>query len=112
MRNNIIGREQEIQLLDKIKTSNQAEFLVVYGRRRVGKTFLIYEYFKEQIVFSVSGAFEQPTQRQIENFFREYIRFTRGDLQTTTPKDWGTAFSYLTDLKPYKVKLRESSLKN
>ena len=97
MANAIIGREQELALLDKMMVSEQAEFLAVYGRRRVGKTYLISEYLKSKIVFSFSGSFEQPTKVQIGNFFREYIRFTKGQQESTLPKDWNTAFSYLTD---------------
>ena len=41
----IIGRNKEIEQLDKIIQSKKSEFLAVYGRRRVGKTFLIREYF-------------------------------------------------------------------
>ncbi|HVE44047.1 MAG TPA: ATP-binding protein [Gammaproteobacteria bacterium] len=44
----IIGRVKELKLLDKIYNSQEAEFLVVYGRRRVGKTYLIREYFTSQ----------------------------------------------------------------
>lgn len=97
MVNTIIGRTQELALLDKIMASDRAEFLAVYGRRRVGKTYLISEHLKAHIVFSFSGSFEQPTKQQLGNFFREYIRFTKGTQESTPPKDWGTAFSYLTD---------------
>jgi len=97
MANTIIGRAKELALLDKIMDSDRAEFLAIYGRRRVGKTYLISEYLKEHIVFSFSGSFEQPTKLQLGNFFREYIRFTKGQQENTAPKDWSTAFSYLTD---------------
>jgi len=97
MANTIIGREQELKLLDKIMASEKAEFLVVYGRRRVGKTFLIDEHLRANIVFSFSGAFERPTKVQLANFFREYIRSTKGQQETSPPKNWDTAFSYLTD---------------
>ncbi len=97
MANTIIGREKELKVLDKILHSDKAEFLAVYGRRRVGKTYLIYEYFKTHIAFSFSGSFEEPMKVQIGNFFREYIRFTKGEQETAHPKDWSIAFSYLTD---------------
>lgn len=97
MTNKIIGREKEIALLDKAMTSERAEFLAIYGRRRVGKTFLIYEHLKDEIVFSLSGVFERPMKVQLGNFFSEYIRYTDGKQQTTPPKNWSEAFSYLTD---------------
>lgn len=43
--NQIIGREKEKAIFGKLLQSNQAEFLVVYGRRRVGKTFAVRQYF-------------------------------------------------------------------
>ena len=42
---NIIGREREQEILEQCLDSKRPEFLVVFGRRRVGKTFLIKEYF-------------------------------------------------------------------
>ena len=42
---NLIGRENEIKRLDRAMAENEAQFIIVYGRRRVGKTFLINEYF-------------------------------------------------------------------
>ena len=44
MQNSIIGRKEEIALLEKYMTSNHSEFIAIYGRRRVGKTFLIRQY--------------------------------------------------------------------
>jgi len=97
MTNIIIGREEEIKILDNTLQSKKAEFLAVYGRRRVGKTYLIYEHLKNEMVFSFSGSFEQPAKTQIDNFFREYLRLTNGKKETITPKNWNEAFSYLTD---------------
>lgn len=45
---NIIGRSSEIAKLDRAVESNKPEFIVTYGRRRVGKTYLIRNYFKEE----------------------------------------------------------------
>ena len=51
----IAGRKDEVKiLLDTIKKDN-SEFLAVYGRRRIGKTYLIREVYKEQIIFECSG---------------------------------------------------------
>lgn len=64
----IIGRKQEIQKLDAITQSKKSEFLAVYGRRRVGKTFLIREYFDYTFDFQVSGLANANTQQQLFNF--------------------------------------------
>ena len=49
--NAIIGRKQEQKELEKVYNSNKAEFVVVYGRRRVGKTYLVREYFNGEFDF-------------------------------------------------------------
>lgn len=48
-----IGREKELHVLDKLYKSNQFEFVVIYGRRRVGKTALINQFIgdKKSIYF-------------------------------------------------------------
>jgi uncharacterized protein len=91
----IIGRIPEIQKLNKILASTEAEFLSVYGRRRVGKTFLIREFFKNQLVFDFTGTKDANLQAQLTNFFEEYLKTTKGSLKTQTPKTWQEAFSYL-----------------
>jgi AAA+ ATPase superfamily predicted ATPase len=65
---NIIGRVEEIQRLTDFVNSGKAEFLVVYGRRRVGKTFLIKQFFKEKFTFYLSGAENASKQQQLFNF--------------------------------------------
>jgi len=45
MKQNIVGREYECERLDDCMLSNQAQLIIIYGRRRIGKTFLINEYF-------------------------------------------------------------------
>ncbi|MBS0627159.1 MAG: ATP-binding protein [Verrucomicrobia bacterium] len=44
----VFGREKEIRVLEGLYQSEEAEFLAVYGRRRIGKTFLIHEFFKDK----------------------------------------------------------------
>ncbi|TAG24507.1 MAG: ATP-binding protein [Cytophagia bacterium] len=93
----IIGRILEIQKLNKILESSEAEFLSVYGRRRVGKTFLIREFFNNQLVFDFTGTKDAHLQAQLNNFFEEYLKKTKGNLKTQTPKTWQEAFLYLAD---------------
>ena len=51
----IIGREKETDELNELYNSGRAEFIAVYGRRRVGKTFLVDETLKGKITFRHSG---------------------------------------------------------
>jgi len=65
---NIIGRTTEIRRLKDYLDSGKAEFLVVYGRRRVGKTYLIKQFFKNTFSFYMSGAENATTKQQLFNF--------------------------------------------
>ena len=65
---NIIGREEEIALLSKVESSADPELVVVYGRRRVGKTFLVRNFFEKQLAFEFSGIHNATLSHQLENF--------------------------------------------
>ena len=93
MRNNIIGRQSEQDTLARIYESRQAEFVAVCGRRRVGKTFLIREYFEEEMVFQTSGLAGASTQEQLKNFFYTLRRYDK--TATEMPHDWLDAFEML-----------------
>ncbi|MDR1585309.1 MAG: ATP-binding protein [Prevotellaceae bacterium] len=64
----IIGRQEEIRRLSEYVNSDTAEFLVIYGRRRVGKTFLVKQFFQEKFTFYFSGAENVSKQEQLFNF--------------------------------------------
>lgn len=51
----IIGREQEMAALQRSMDSDRSEFVIVYGRRRVGKTFLVDNFFHYEYDFSFVG---------------------------------------------------------
>jgi len=66
--NKISQRSPEIKVLDSLWRSPQAEFLAIYGRRRVGKTFLIEQYFKKiPTFFSFTGQRKTTTRVQVKN---------------------------------------------
>ena len=64
----IIGRNTEINRLTDYVNSGKPELVAVYGRRRVGKTFLIKQFFNEKFVFYLSGAENASKQQQLFNF--------------------------------------------
>jgi AAA+ ATPase superfamily predicted ATPase len=68
MNTEIIGRESEIKILERLLESREPELLAVYGRRRVGKTFLIKTYYKQYLAFSCSGQHQGKTREQLINF--------------------------------------------
>ncbi len=104
----IIGREKEKEKLDKILQSNQAEFLALYGRRRVGKTFLVRQYLKTNLVFDISGTKDGSKEQQLLNFFSEYLYRTGRQKETAPPQSWHEAFgilaNYLSELPQTSVK--------
>lgn len=77
MNYNIIGREKEISELEYLLGTDKSEFLAVYGRRRVGKSFLVDEVYKSAIAFRTVGVFikseelteESYRQKQLKHFY-------------------------------------------
>ena len=100
MNENIIGRAEEKKLLNKLLDSKKSEFIAVYGRRRVGKTFLIREFLDEKIVFQASGLANSGTNEQLKSFFQSLKRYDES--AEVMPNDWLDAFelliSYLSKL--------------
>lgn len=64
----IVGRENEIERLKKYISSNKSEFLAIYGRRRVGKTYLVKELFEGQFAFKITGKENAGLKDQLLNF--------------------------------------------
>lgn len=91
----LIGRKAEKEKLDKILQSGQAAFLALYGRRRVGKTFLVRQYLKPRIVFDLSGTKEGAKAQQLLNFYREYLQRAGTKAEMNLPSSWHEAFNML-----------------
>ncbi|MFN5218026.1 MAG: AAA family ATPase [Sphingomonadales bacterium] len=99
---NIIGRKAEQALLKEAVDHDKSELIAVYGRRRIGKTYLIREYFKKNLVFEITGLYGGSLNDQLENFNKEIKSRSRKKKQEA-PKTWFHAFtmleSYLNTLK-------------
>ncbi len=95
----IIGREKEIEELNRRCQSKRPEFIAVYGRRRVGKTFLINEVLRDRMVFHHTGLSPYDRKRkvtlkdQLQNFYFSLIR--HGMEGINPPKSWLEAFFML-----------------
>ena len=87
---NIIGRANEIEILEYCYNSPQSEFVAVYGRRRVGKTFLIRELFKGRIMFYATGVFNETIEGQLNGWNREIANFNYSDIKDAD--NWIDAF--------------------
>lgn len=91
----IIGRQQEIQTLEALERENRSVFVAVYGRRRVGKTFLVRSVFEGRFAFQTTGIASVSTDQQLVNFHASLVRaFPQHEDKPIAP-DWFTAFQHL-----------------
>ncbi|MBB2145726.1 AAA family ATPase [Pedobacter sp. LMG 31464] len=91
----VIGRTEEKAILGMIEKSGEAELLAVYGRRRVGKTFLIRNGFSKPPVFEFSGIHHASLEQQLESFSLALTAATGTTIPLATPTSWLQAFSML-----------------
>lgn len=97
MSNTIFGRGKEIKILERLLESNKAEFLAIYGRRRVGKTYLIHEYFKDKgVYFCVTGSAHSNKKMQLRKFHRDFQEMFPLE-NVKEPKDWDEALYSLKE---------------
>lgn len=100
--NEIIGRKYEQQLIKERCESGKAELVAIYGRRRVGKTFLVRKMFDDQFAFSFTGIYEASRIVQLENFRAALQQYSGQPIPRL--KDWFEAFAalrqYLETLAP------------
>lgn len=92
-----VGREKEKAILQEALNSREAEMVAVIGRRRVGKTYLIKETFKDKILFEVTGLQAAPLKEQLENFAYSLTKQSKSSLPVATPSSWLRAFMLLID---------------
>ena len=65
----IAGRQEEVALLQSLLEKRKSSFVAVYGRRRIGKTYLIRQVYKENMVFEYSGLQNGEMSQQLEGFW-------------------------------------------
>ena len=93
----IVGRKKELESLKKIWNSKEAELVAVYGRRRVGKTFLIREFFEPQSrYFELAGKKDSPPIEQLKNFAESFSKTFYPGIKILPPKSWRDALTLLT----------------
>lgn len=98
----IVGRIPEQKQLARLLESPEAELLALYGRRRVGKTFLIRNAYEKQLVFEFSGVHQASLKKQLELFAKALSQASR--LPIATPKSWTEAFDQLIAFLEPKIK--------
>ena len=92
----LIGRKKGQKTLLSLLESEESEFVAVYGRRRVGKTFLVRETFDYKFAFQHTGLQNANKQEQLKEFHKSLKN--SGMKKIPTLNDWSDAFSALGDL--------------
>ena len=98
----MVGRKQETAMLNKLYNSNRAQFVAVYGRRRIGKTYLINEVFGDKVTFRHAGLSPieedrnestSPLKKQLNHFYNSLV--LQGMKKSKRPENWLDAFLML-----------------
>jgi uncharacterized protein len=92
-----IGRKKEQEVLKKALESNEAEMVSVIGRRRIGKTYLIKNFYQEHIVFELTGVKDAPMEEQLVNFANALQKASKNTLIVKPFQNWQEAFFVLTN---------------
>ena len=95
----MVGRKREIRDLEERYAGNEAQLIAIYGRRRVGKTYLVNELFKDRITFRHAGLSpiehegDGLLKKQLDQFY--YSLVSQGMEEAKKPKSWLEAFFLL-----------------
>ncbi|MEM6395008.1 MAG: ATP-binding protein [Bacteroidota bacterium] len=99
----LVGRKAQIKRLQEALASPQPEMVALIGRRRVGKTFLIRETYKENIIFELTGLQNGSLANQLQNFALTFARFFPDEqLEDKHTQNWLAAFDRLAQaIEPF-----------
>ena len=92
----LIGRQKEQERLHAAQSEEESMFVAVYGRRRVGKTYLVRETFENRFTFYHTGIAKSPMTKQLaawRSSLRDY-----GMRKAALPRTWLDAFDMLKDI--------------
>lgn len=91
----IIGRIDEKRILEQTLKSTEAELIAIFGRRRVGKTYLIRKFFQKQMIFEFSGVHNATLKEQLTNFSNTLAEVMKLPVPPAIPANWTQAFQML-----------------
>ena len=92
----LVGRQKELEILNKAVLDDKSHFIAIYGRRRIGKTYLVREAYNYSFTFSHAGLSNGGMKEQLYSFYSSLK--DAGLKITRKPKNWLEAFDYLKDL--------------
>ena len=101
----IIGRKYEQQVLQNCHQSGKPEFVAIYGRRRIGKTFLVRQFFRDTFDFSITGIYQGTRQEQLVQFCKLLNQYSKSTFPIVN--NWFDAFdqlkTYLSHIKKKRI---------
>ena len=105
----VIGREEELATISRLYASDRSEFLALYGRRRVGKSFLIEEALENKFAFMTVGLYikvdkddtekvESYRQQQLRHFYSSLLEYGLPEEGNSVPTNWLDAMNLLKNI--------------
>jgi uncharacterized protein len=91
----LIGRKEELKLLHSLQNRTRSDFVAIFGRRRVGKTFLIRTAYEGQFAFQLTGLANAGLREQLTNFHAALVRKQTTGKDIPIAKTWFSAFQQL-----------------
>ena len=91
----MVGRKEELATLKSLEQADESVFVAVYGRRRVGKTYLIRHVFDGQFTFYITGIANIGLQAQLANFYAGLVRAFPWVEDKKMPNNWFSMFQLL-----------------
>jgi len=103
MAETIIGRDAEKKILRDMLGSGEAELIAILGRRRVGKTFLVRNFYEQNLVFEYTGVHEAGLEEQLHNFSNALQQAIGSAIPLASPTNWIQAFTFLSNFLRVKL---------
>ena len=107
MTTKLIGRTKEKAILLEAYNSGEPEMVALFGRRRVGKTFLVRTVFAEKVALEVTGIQNTTSKPQIENFHSLVNKLSTTQEELSLPKNWFAAFRQLISVLEQLPKIKQ-----
>ena len=106
--NSVIGRKEEKKILLEALQSSEPELIAIYGRRRVGKTFLVRKVFEKQLLFEFSGTSEGKMNDQLQHFTAALQSAMQSPAPLAKPSNWSEALQILISFLEVRSKRKKT----
>jgi AAA+ ATPase superfamily predicted ATPase len=92
-----VGRHHQAAAMLHLLETERSEMLAVIGRRRVGKTELVWQTLGSRFDFEITGIQHATTSAQLKNFANKYNEYAKPSIPIAPPRNWQDAFQLLKD---------------